>query len=137
VPICVPKTLAEPLRQALTLLRLRWPTTEEALRAAFRKKALLHHPDRGGDPREFGALQAARDHVARVLAGELPALRTPPPACNRCGGELSTPPQGCQVGTASGYWTAPFLPLCPACLLALRRWLYGAGRRARRGQRTG
>ncbi len=35
------------------------------LKAAFRKKALEHHPDRGGDPRMFMAVKAAFDGLVR------------------------------------------------------------------------
>jgi hypothetical protein len=70
VPFWVSKKLTEPLRQALTVLRLHWPTAEEALRAAFRKKALLHHPDRGGDRSEAGRF-LCRAYWRRSRAGNL------------------------------------------------------------------
>ena len=39
------------------------------VRNSYRKKALKHHPDKGGDPEQFRLLQTAfeylRDHVRR------------------------------------------------------------------------
>lgn len=56
------------LRQALSLLGLEWPTTEEALGSAFRKAALLAHPDRGGSEEEMKKVNAAHELIEKTLS---------------------------------------------------------------------
>lgn len=75
----VTNRLTEPLRRALVLLVLPWPTDPDALRRAYRRRALAAHPDRGGSNEAFIALESAREQVAAVLDGRLPALREPDP----------------------------------------------------------
>ena len=41
----------------LRSMGLEWPCTEEQVKSAYLALAKEHHPDRGGDPREFHALQ--------------------------------------------------------------------------------
>jgi hypothetical protein len=40
----------------------------EAIKAAFRRKALEHHPDHGGDPAAFIAIKRAYDGIVRRRA---------------------------------------------------------------------
>jgi hypothetical protein len=60
------------LREALQLLRLGWPPDEESLTAAWRKRALETHPDRGGDHKAFVAVQGAYEVVQEALKWGLP-----------------------------------------------------------------
>ena len=50
------------------------------VRSSYRKKALKHHPDKGGDPEQFRLLQTAfeylRDHVYANDAPPLPNIKT-------------------------------------------------------------
>jgi hypothetical protein len=41
----------------------------EEVKAAFRRKALEHHPDRGGDPAAFIAVKRAYDRIVRRRTG--------------------------------------------------------------------
>lgn len=42
--------------------------TREEVREAFRKLAMKHHPDRGGDAAQFAAVRAAYDAMSEKLA---------------------------------------------------------------------
>lgn len=42
--------------------------SRDEVREAFRKQAMKHHPDRGGDPATFAALRAAHDAMIAKLA---------------------------------------------------------------------
>jgi hypothetical protein len=74
----LPVWLPPPLRAALLRLQLAWPPTAEALRRAYRRLALPHHPDRGGEPKDFIATKDAHDRVAEALAHGLPQPPPPP-----------------------------------------------------------
>lgn len=49
--------------EALALLQLDWPCSLMALKKAFRKQSLKHHPDRGGDKQSFVRLSLAYKKV--------------------------------------------------------------------------
>jgi hypothetical protein len=68
----VPGWVPGGLREALGLLRLGWPPTDETLVMAWRKRALETHPDRGGDHKAFVAVQGAREVVEEALRWGLP-----------------------------------------------------------------
>lgn len=44
-----------------SILGLKKSATRDQVRAAFRRLSKQHHPDAGGDPRQFSALKAAHD----------------------------------------------------------------------------
>ena len=46
-------------------LGLTHEATLDDVKAAFRKKALEHHPDHGGDPEDFIALKRAYDRIVK------------------------------------------------------------------------
>ena len=48
-------------RLALEVLGLHFGATPKDLRAAYHKKALMFHPDKGGDAKDFIALKTAYD----------------------------------------------------------------------------
>jgi hypothetical protein len=79
VPVVTPAWLPAQLKQALQHLRLHWPPDEDTLRAAYRRRSLALHPDKGGDHEGFVALQDARDVVAGYLERGLPPPPPPPP----------------------------------------------------------
>lgn len=39
--------------------------TPDEIRAAFRRLAMKHHPDRGGDPEEFQKIKAAYERLSK------------------------------------------------------------------------
>jgi protein gp37 len=51
----------------LAVLGLKWPTTEDAVKAAYRELVKKHHPDRDGNPDDFKKVQAAYDCVMKAL----------------------------------------------------------------------
>src|SRR5262245_21880315 len=71
MPVRISRDIPDPLRSFLLVLNLRWPTTPQLLQAAFRKRALRTHPDRGGSGEAYKEVEKARDFVTRVLAGEI------------------------------------------------------------------
>jgi hypothetical protein len=68
----VPAWVLGRLREALRVLRLGWPPTDETLTSAWRRRALETHPDRGGDHKTFVAVQQAREAVQEALRRGLP-----------------------------------------------------------------
>ena len=54
-----------PARSALAILGLRSPCTVEDIKAAYRTAAFLVHPDRGGKPGDFQAVEAAYRRLLR------------------------------------------------------------------------
>lgn len=52
---------------ALRTLQLRDPVSREQIRSAYRKLAMRHHPDRGGDTEQFQTLQAAACYLLRTI----------------------------------------------------------------------
>lgn len=60
------------------VLGLEVNASPEEVKAAWRRLAMAHHPDRGGDPSEFDRL--------RKLYGEALAVAEAPKTCTRCGG---------------------------------------------------
>ena len=69
-----PKASRESTTSIWQLLGLTPHATIPEIRAAFRQRALLTHPDRGGDPEAFRALRRAHDEalVRRTRAGKRP-----------------------------------------------------------------
>jgi hypothetical protein len=59
--------LPGPLRNALELLGLGWPTTQELLASAFRKAALKAHPDRGGTNEQMLQVNKANEVIRAAL----------------------------------------------------------------------
>ena len=61
------------------LLGLSPQATVAEIRAAFRQRALLTHPDRGGDPEAFRALREAHDQALarRTRASKRPRRKRP------------------------------------------------------------
>jgi hypothetical protein len=55
------------VQQDLAVLGLTWPTTEDAVKTAYRELAKQHHPDRGGNSKDFMKVQAAHDRVMKAL----------------------------------------------------------------------
>lgn len=39
------------------------PTTRDELKAAYRKAAMIHHPDKGGDPAKFAEVNSAYHYL--------------------------------------------------------------------------
>ncbi len=54
---------------ALGRLGLRAPCTREDIKAAYRRRAMEAHPDRGGDPAEFQAVEDAYRRLSRAAEG--------------------------------------------------------------------
>jgi hypothetical protein len=50
---------------ALQVLGLTFGATQEEVKAAFRKKALIFHPDKGGDVKDFIAVKTAYDWLVK------------------------------------------------------------------------
>ncbi len=69
-----PRASREPEASIWQLLGLTPQATIPEIRAAFRQRALVTHPDRGGDPEAFRALRRAHDEalVRRTRAGKRP-----------------------------------------------------------------
>jgi hypothetical protein len=69
-----PRASREPTTSIWQLLGLTPHATIPEIRAAFRQRALLTHPDRGGDPDAFRALRHAHDEALarRTRAGKRP-----------------------------------------------------------------
>ena len=44
--------------------------TREEVRLAYKRKAMLYHPDRGGDATEFAALHRAYERIVRTFRCE-------------------------------------------------------------------
>jgi hypothetical protein len=59
--------VSERTHRALDLLGLTWPCSPEVLKATYRRRSKELHPDAGGDPEEFHRLQAAYEHVSRLV----------------------------------------------------------------------
>ena len=55
-------------RQWLTVLGLSWPYSVVDVRRAYRRLALVRHPDRGGNAEAFDALTKARDAALLAIA---------------------------------------------------------------------
>ena len=101
-----PKSLAE----ALQLLELESvPGKSEEVEAAFRKLALVHHPDKGGDPERWLRLQAARGYVQEWLAKKEQAAEDP---LSKAKGRV--PWLGCYCAVCSPYIIK--MANCKACL---------------------
>jgi hypothetical protein len=60
---------SRPEEAALGRLGLRAPCTREDIKAAYRSRALEVHPDRGGDPGEFQAVEDAYRRLLRAAEG--------------------------------------------------------------------
>jgi DnaJ domain len=58
--------LPEAVRHAHRL-NLTWPFSEDELDAAYRKLALVHHPDRGGDDKAMAELNEAYRYLGDLL----------------------------------------------------------------------
>jgi hypothetical protein len=59
----------DPLALAYKTLGVQDGATEAEVRAAFKKIAFEHHPDRGGDVTKFKDAGAARDRILAFLKG--------------------------------------------------------------------
>ena len=46
-----------------------WDVSERALRSAYRRLALAHHPDKGGDPVRFQLIVTAYEALMNRLQG--------------------------------------------------------------------
>ena len=69
-----PRASRAPEASIWQLLGLNPQATIPEIRAAFRQRALVTHPDRGGDPEAFRALRRAHDEALarRTRAGKRP-----------------------------------------------------------------
>ena len=56
-------------------LGLQSNATSDELKGGYRARALATHPDRGGDPEAFRAVQSAYKEALRRLAGRRPARK--------------------------------------------------------------
>lgn len=54
-----------------SILGLSWPATVTEIESAFRKKALMTHPDQGGTDEAMHELVQARKALLRKLSGDL------------------------------------------------------------------
>lgn len=61
------------LEPHLAVLDLAWPCSRTDVRAAYRRLALVRHPDTGGEHRAFIALKKAFDEAIRLLNAYFPA----------------------------------------------------------------
>jgi DnaJ-class molecular chaperone len=85
-------------RACFEVLGLPETASAQEVKLAFRDRALLHHPDRGGDPTQFQRL--------RLAYAEALALASRPKVCQTCAGRRT-------VQLASGFNTLK--RTCPAC----------------------
>ena len=53
---------------ALARLRLSKGASRQEIKQAYTKYSLIHHPDRGGDPKLFIAVTEARDRLVEIPA---------------------------------------------------------------------
>lgn len=77
-----PRANREPAPASIwQLLGLTPHATVPEIRAAFRQRALVTHPDRGGDPEAFRALREAHDEALarRARDGKRPRRKRPAP----------------------------------------------------------
>lgn len=75
-------------KKAMNLLDLRHDLSEATIKSAFRKKALEHHPDRGGDKEKFQDVRNAYEHLMQKNFGRIAgAKNTPKKKASRVGGE--------------------------------------------------
>lgn len=51
--------------EVYSTLGLKTDATEEEVKKAYRKLAMKHHPDKGGDPEEFKKIQSAYDRITK------------------------------------------------------------------------
>ncbi len=51
------------------ILGVAWDVSERALRSAYRRLALVHHPDKGGDPVRFQLIVTAYEALMNRLHG--------------------------------------------------------------------
>jgi len=76
--------------------------TEESLKTAFRKAAMKHHPDRGGDPEIFMKIkesyESLKEHIQQLSRSVQGEIINPYYNFENDGGTGYAP-------TASGYWT--------------------------------
>ncbi|PCC71549.1 DnaJ domain-containing protein [Nannocystis exedens] len=75
-----PRASREPEQASIwQLLGLTPQATVAEIRAAFRQRALVTHPDRGGDPEAFRALRAAHDEALarRTRTAKRPRRKRP------------------------------------------------------------
>ncbi|MFY0536456.1 DnaJ domain-containing protein [Nannocystis pusilla] len=75
-----PQASREPEQTSIwQLLGLTPHATVAEIRTAFRQRALVTHPDRGGDPEAFRALREAHDEAIarRSRAGKRPRRKRP------------------------------------------------------------
>ena len=56
-------------RDSARTLVLGWDVSERALRSAYRRLALEHHPDKGGDPVRFQLIVTAYEALMNRLHG--------------------------------------------------------------------
>ena len=66
-------------RDPFRTLGLPYDADADAVRRAFRRRALETHPDRGGAPADFHDVRTAHDTLARDLEGERRRWAPPPP----------------------------------------------------------
>ena len=52
------------------ILGVAWDVSERALRSAYRRLALVHHPDKGGDPVRFQLIVTAYEALMNRLHGQ-------------------------------------------------------------------
>ena len=65
-----------PVEQAFATLGLPSTATLVEVTTAYRRAALLHHPDKGGDEQTFKAILSAKDHLVQYHFN--PAITTSP-----------------------------------------------------------
>jgi hypothetical protein len=53
-------------------LGLRWPCTVDEVTRSFRRLALIHHPDMGGNASDFIRIKLAYDRLKQLLGVEVP-----------------------------------------------------------------
>ena len=65
------------------LLGVEKSASESQIKRAFRKLALKHHPDRGGDEELFKRITEAHDVLSRTAAWAVPTKQMPPQSTSR------------------------------------------------------